>query len=77
MTELETLSCCRLGRFTFSYGHKVTVWTDHTAVKAILETSTPTGKHPRQWTMVYNGRVIEEIHIVHRPGRENSNADAL
>ena len=78
VTELETLAVVwAISHFhAYLYGHKVTVRTDHTAVKAILETSTPTGKHARWWTRVY-GRGIEEIHIVHRPGRENSNADAL
>ena len=52
------------------------VFTDHTAVKAVLEASNPTGKHARWWSKVY-GRGIQEVKIVYRAGKENKNADAL
>ena len=32
------------------YGHDVTVLTDHTAVKAMLQTPNPSGKHAR-WSL--------------------------
>ena len=54
----------------------MTVLTDHSAVKSVLEASNPTGKHARWWTRVY-GRGIKSITIVHRAGRENVGADAL
>ena len=60
----------------YLYGNSVTVYTDHTAVKAVLESSNPTAKHARWWTRVY-GRGIKEVKIHYRAGRENKNADAL
>ena len=52
------------------------VYTDHTAVKSVLEAANPTGKHARWWTRVY-GSGIKEVTIQYRAGRENVNADAL
>ena len=52
------------------------VYTDHSAVKAVLETPNPSAKHARWWTKVYeNG--VKSIQIVYRSGQENGNADAL
>ncbi len=78
VTELETLAVVwAVSHFhAYLYGHKVTIRTDHSAVKAFLETSAPTAKHACWWTRVH-GAGIKEINIVHRPGRENGNADAL
>ena len=77
VTELETLAVVwAVTHFhSYLYGSKVTVLTDHSAVKAVLETSNPTGKHARWWTRVY-GRGVE-VRIVYRAGRENASADAL
>ena len=78
ITELETLAVV----WAFShyrayvYGHKVLVYTDHSAVKAVLETPNPSGKHARWWTKVY-GSGVQSVDIVHRSGKENANADAL
>ncbi len=58
------------------YGHSVTVYTDHTAVKAVLETPNPSGRHVRWWTKVY-GLWVGEVKIVYRSGKSNTNADAL
>ena len=52
------------------------MWTDHSAVKSVLETSNPTGKHARWWTRVY-GSGVRRVTIVYRAGRENACADAL
>lgn len=62
VTELETLAVVwSVSQFhAYLYGHKVTIRTDHSAVKAILETSSPIGKHACWWTRVY-GRGIEEV----------------
>ena len=78
ITELETLAVVwAISHFQHHlYGNTVTVYTDHTAVKAVLETPNPTGKHVRWWTKVY-GRGVKEVHIIHRAGKENRNADAL
>ena len=78
ITELETLAVVwAVTHFhTYLYGHCVTIYTDHTAVKAILETPNPTGQHARWWTKVY-GRGVKEVHIVYRAGKTNLNADAL
>ena len=78
ITELETLAVVwgisHLHHFL--YGHNVTVYTDHAAVKAVLEADNPTAKHARWWTKVY-GRGLKCVKILYRAGKENSNADAL
>jgi len=71
ITELETLAVVwAITHFHYYlYGHRVTVYTDHPAVKAVLETPNPSGKHARWWTRVY-GRGVKEVQIVYRAGRE-------
>ena len=54
----------------------MTVITDNSAVKPVLEAPNPTGKHARWWTRVY-GRGIKSVNIIYRAGRENKSADAL
>ena len=78
ITELETLAVVwGVSHFHhFLYGHNVTIDTDHTAVRAVLEPENPTAKHARWWTRVY-GRGVKSIKIQYRSGRENNNADAL
>ena len=78
ITELETLTVVwAITHFVpYLYGHDVTVLTDHTAVKAILQTPNPSGKHARWWTKVYASG-IRNVKIQYRPGRLNSSADAL
>ena len=78
ITELETLAVVwAVNHYhAYLYGHKVTVLTDHSAVKAVLDTPSPSGKHARWWTKVY-GSGVGEVKIVYRSGRENANADAL
>ena len=77
VTELETLAVVwSICHFHYLYGNVVTVFTDHTAVKAVLETPNPSAKHARWWSRVY-GRGVKEVKIVYRPGHENRNADAL
>ena len=78
ITELETLAVVwAVHHFhAYLYGHEVLVITDHSAVKAILETPSPSGKHARWWTKVF-GSEVKHIQIVHRPGCENAGADTL
>ena len=78
ITELETLAVVwAITHYrAYLYGHHVTVYTDHSAVKAILETPSPSGKHARWWLKVYSGGV-KSVQIVHRSGKSNANADAL
>lgn len=59
----------------YLYGEVVTVLTDHSVVKAVLETPSPSGKYARWWTKAYSAGV-KEIKIVHRAGRLNATADA-
>ena len=49
ITELETLAVVwAVSHFhAYLYGHDVHVFTDHSAVKAVLETPNPSGKHAR------------------------------
>jgi len=60
----------------YLYGHDAEVRTDHSAVKAVLGTPSPSGKHARWWTKVYSSGV-GKVTITHRAGRENSSADPL
>ena len=55
ITELETLAVVwAISHFhAYLYGHDVTVYTDHSAVKAVLETPSPSAKHARWWSKVY------------------------
>ena len=78
ISELETLAVVwSITHFhSYLYGHRVTVFTDHSAVHAILNTPTPSGKHARWWSRVY-GSGVSEVDIVYRSGKTNVNADAL
>ena len=60
----------------YLYGHDVHVFTDHSVVKAVLETPSPSGKHAWWWSKIF-GSGLRNIHIIYRVGRENANADAL
>ena len=59
VTELETLAVVwALNHFhAYLYGNEVIVYTDHPAVKAVLETPNPSAKHARWWTKVYGSGV--------------------
>ena len=76
--DLETLAVVwAISHFHYYlYGHCVTVYTDHSAVKAVLETASPSGRHAHWWTRVF-GRGVKEVTIVYRPGKDNVLADAL
>ena len=78
ITELETLAVVwAMGHFhKYLYGHNVMVFTDHAAVKAVLQAPNPSGKHARWWTKVY-GSGVKNVQIIYRAGKENLNADAL
>lgn len=78
ITELETLAVVWAITHFISdlYGHEVTVYMDHTAVKAVFETPNPSGKHTRWWTKVY-GSGVKSVTIRYRPGQQNSSADTL
>ena len=76
--ELETLAVVwAIQHFhAYLYMHEVMVVTDHSAVKAILQTPSPSGKHTRWWLKVFASGV-GKVQMVYRPGRENARADAL
>ena len=75
ISELETLGLVWAARYFRPYllGHHCTVYTDHMACLSILNTSKPSGKLAR-WALT-----IQEMDLTlkHKPGRKNSNADAL
>ena len=54
-TELETLAVVwSVSHFhAYLYGHDVVVYTDHSAVQAVLETPSPNGKHARWWSKLF------------------------
>lgn len=59
ITELETLAVVwAISHFlAYLYGHDLHVYTDHSAVKAVLETPSPSGKHARWWSKVFGSGV--------------------
>ena len=75
ISELEALGVVWAVRHFrhYVYGHKCTVYTDHGALKALLNTPQPSGKLAR-W-----GLALQELDldIQYRPGRTNTRADAL
>ena len=75
ITELEGLAVVwAVKHFRhYLYGHTCEVYTDHEALKALLNTPRPSGKLAR-W-----GMALQELDlkIFYRPGKGNSNADAL
>ena len=66
ITELETLAVVwSISHFhTYLYGHSVVIHTDHSAVRAVLESPNPSAKHARWWTKVY-GSGIRNLKIVY------------
>ena len=75
ITELECLAavwalkCFR----PYIYGRRVTLITDHSALKWLMSTPEPAGRLHR-WALALSDY---ELDIVHRPGREHVVADAL
>ena len=75
ITELETLGlvwACKHFR-PYLLGYHCIAFTDHSACTSLLNAAHPSGKLAR-WAMVIQELDIE---IRHRPGKANSNADAL
>ena len=59
ITDLETLAivwACSHFR-AYLYGHIVTVFTDHLAAKAVLQSPSLNGKHARWWTKLYSSGI--------------------
>ena len=75
VTELEALAVVWAVKHfrPYLYGHHCDAFTDHVALRSLLSTPQPSGKLAR-W-----GMAIQEldIHIHYRPGKANSNVDAL
>lgn len=59
VTDLETLAVVWAMRQyrAYLYGHKVTVITDHSAVKTVLGAPSSNGKHARWWLKVFGSGV--------------------
>ena len=75
VTELEALGVVWAVKHfrPYLYGHKCEVFTDHEALKSLLNTPQPSGKLAR-WGMALQELDLE---IRYRPGKQNANADAL
>ena len=75
VTELEGLGVVWAVKHfrPYLYGHQCDIYTDHEALKSLLNTPQPSGKLAR-W-----GMAIQELdaRILHRSGKHNANADAL
>ena len=78
ITDLETLAVVwAISHFHhYLYGHHVTVLTDHSAVKAVLENPSKNSLHARWWNKAYASGLLS-VQIIHCAGRENLHADAL
>ena len=74
-TELEALGVVWAVKHfrPYLYGHRCEVYTDHSALKALLNTPQPSGKLAR-WGLVLQDL---DLHIHHRAGKRNANADCL
>ena len=68
VTELETLAVVwAVQHFrVYLYGHNVTVITNHSAVKCILDKPSSNGKHARWWLKVF-GSEVGKLKIIHQP----------
>ena len=75
ISEMEALAVVWATKHfrTYLYGHHCKVFTDHQALKALLNTPQPSGKLAR-W-----GMAIQELdlEILYRSGKKNANADSL
>lgn len=75
ITELEGLGVVWAVKHyrPYLYGHQCDIYTDHQALKSLLNTPQPSGKLAR-W-----GMAIQEldVRILHRSGKHNDNADSL
>ena len=75
ISELEALGVAWAVKYFrhYIYGHRCIVYTDHEALKALLNTPQPSGKLAR-W-----GMVLQELdlQIEYRPGNTNARVDAL
>ncbi|MCG8626968.1 MAG: Ty3/Gypsy family RNase HI domain-containing protein, partial [Proteobacteria bacterium] len=75
VTEVEALAVVwAVKHFQhYLYGHLCHVYTDHEALKSLMNTPHPSGRVAR-W-----GLALTEVnlHIHYRPGKKNANADAL
>lgn len=78
ITELETVVVVWAITHiqAYRYGHDGIVYTNHAAVRTVLETPSPSGKHARWWSRVF-GSGIKSLNIIYRTGKENCNASAL
>ena len=74
-TELEALGVVWATKHFrhYLYGHKCLIFTDHEALKSLLNTPHPSGKLAR-WGLILQDM---ELEIKYRSGKKNSNADAL
>ena len=78
ITKLETLVVLWAVSHlqSYLYGQRVTIFTDHTAVGAVLKGAGLSGKHARWWAKLYEGG-MKEVNVKYRAGKENCNANAL
>ena len=75
ITDLEALGVVWAAKHfrAYLYGHKCVVYTDHAPLKSMLKAQHPSGKLAR-WSQSLSEL---ELEVRYRPGRVNSNADAL
>ena len=62
--------------YAYFYGHDVVVYTDHSAVPAVLETSSINRKHAHWWSKLFGGD-LKNIKIMYYQRKNNPHAGAL
>ena len=78
ITELETLAVvwAILHFHAYLCGHDVLVYTDHFAVRVMLQTLSANSKHAMWWSKIF-GSALKSIQIKFRPGKGNCITDSL
>ena len=61
----------------YLYGSRVTIYTDHSAVKSVFLVGPPCNRKACPMVVLSFNSGIKEIEIVYQPGKENACADAL
>jgi hypothetical protein len=79
-TELEVAAAVwAIGKLRqYLDGNQFTLFTDHSALKGLIQSAAPQRKNPRlvRWAL-FMSQFGDYLKIVHRPGRVHRNADAL
>lgn len=73
ITDLVTLAVVwSVSHFhIYLYGQRVTIYTDHAAVKAVMQNPHASSRYARRWTKVH-GSGLKDVNILYQAGQENA-----